>query len=311
MPHLYRLSHFCRVLFPWFFAVSALGASPAAAVEDSVFPLIFTDDEGRSVTLGGPLERIVSLNPGNTEILLALDAQDLLFGVDRYSLRTVTSRKIADIGTLLSPSLESIVALEPDVVLLTTMSTQKRGQLDALGLKTATIDPTGLEGLYTTVELLGRATGRREQSQRLRDEMRSRTERIRSKVLGIPPEKRPRVFVEIWPDPLQSAGPRTFIHELIVLAGGTNIAADSVTNWPQFSLETVMERDPDVILTPSAHGVEEIRTGQRSSWRGISAVRQGRVHLVDQDQIARPGPRLIDTLERIARLLHPDLFGEP
>ena len=283
------------------FSSASLCVSAPLREPPSQFPLTFEDTQGRQVNLAQAPQRIVSLNPGNTEILLALNAQSILVGVDQFSGRTGEAQKITQVGTLLNPSYERIVALQPELVLITDMSAHRRKQLESLGLKVAMIDPDSLEELYQAVLLLGTISRRDEAAAQLKGDLKARADKVIERAKTF--DQRPRVFIEVWPDPLQTAGPGTFMHDLVELAGGSNIASDAISDWPLFNLELVVERNPAVIFTPYEQSRQELLSGRRSQWASISAVRHGRVHMIDQDTLSRPGPRLIDAFELIARLI--------
>ncbi|HSR49270.1 MAG TPA: helical backbone metal receptor [Acidobacteriota bacterium] len=276
------------------------------AAQPASFPMHISESSGGVVELQRPPQRIVSLNPGNSEILRYLLAEDRLAGVDEFSLRALRRQDVPLVGSLLHPSFERILALNPDLVLITEMSGQHRPKLESLGLKVLHLNPQDLEGVFDAILQLGRMAERDERARELVRRLRERMERVAERVADIPPQKRPQVFVEIWPEPLRSAGPGTFIDQLIELAGGRNIAHDTLTNWPLMSLETVLERNPDVILTPRQSSRQDLISGRRGQWASIKAVREGRVYLLDQDAFSRPGPRLIDVLELLAfDILHP------
>jgi iron complex transport system substrate-binding protein len=135
-----------------------------------------------------------------------------------------------------------------------------------------------------------------------------RVERVRRAVTGVPAAERPRVFYQVWDRPLMTAGPESFVGELIETAGGRNVFADVGSLYPRVSPEAVIRRDPDVILAPDHHGepVSAEMLAARPGWEAIRAVRRRRVHTIDGDLVSRPGPRLVQGLEIIARLLHPE-----
>ena len=284
------------------FAPAALGAEPGT------YPLVFTDDLGRRVEVREAPARIVSIGPSNTEILFALGAGDRVVGVDSYSDYPPEAAGLPHVGSLLSPAYDAILALEPDVVLVATVPRDHIDRLAALGLTVVVLAASNLDEVYASIERVGAIVDRRAEAAELVRNLRTRQERVAEAVASIPAAERPRVFYELWHDPIQSAGPGTFIHELIELAGGTNVAADAPAPWPQFSLEALVARDPQVIVTSAQASYDELRRGARRQWEGISAVRDGRIHFIDADILTRPGPRIIDGLEAMAYALHPDRF---
>ncbi|HSR51726.1 MAG TPA: ABC transporter substrate-binding protein, partial [Acidobacteriota bacterium] len=222
----------------------------AAQERPGAFPMTIQEIDGAAVRLEEPPRRIVSLNPGNSEILSRLLAEERLAGVDEFSRGALRRQDIPVVGSLLHPSFERILAADPDLVLITEMSDQHRPKLESLGLKVLRLNPRKLEDVFQAILQLGQMVERSQRAEEVVQELRQRVEKVRQRTAGIPEEKRPQVFVEIWPEPLQSAGPGTFIHQLIELAGGRNVAHDALSSWPLMSLETVLERNPDVILTP-------------------------------------------------------------
>lgn len=274
---------------------------------DAAYPLTIRDDLGQTITIDAEPQRIISLAPSNTEILFALGLGSKIVAVDTDSNYPPAVQGKPRVGSGLSPSLESIVALKPDLVLLWDNSARElQEKLLRLHIKAVTFAPQKLTEIYDCIERMGRITGAENAAHTVVAEMRRKVASVTAAVAKAP--NRPLVFYEVWPDPLFTAGPGSFIDELINLAGGSNIAADAKTAWPVLSMETVIVRNPDVILTPFARAESVISGKNKASWANIKAVRQNRVYQVDQDIISRPGPRLADGLMTIAKLLHPGLL---
>ncbi len=278
------------------------------------FPLAATDDLGRKVTLASIPRRIVSLAPSNTEILFAVGAGDQVVGLTKYcnyppeaaAGRTAVGGFTAD-----SISVEKVLALQPDLVMAAGSS--QKPVIEALGQAHVTVlalDAQNLDGIYKNILLAGQVTGHTPRAGALVDDMRRRVAAVSAKVKAIPAGARLKVFYEVWDEPLMTAGPTTFIHQVIELAGGSNIFADAAQEYPQVSPEAVIERDPDVILGPSSHGSALVasKIAARPGWQPVKAVRQGRIAIVDGDVISRAGPRIVDALESVAKLLYPDYF---
>ncbi|MCG0278280.1 MAG: cobalamin-binding protein [Thermanaeromonas sp.] len=281
--------------------------------EGSGYPLTVTDGMGREVTLKARPERLVSLSPGNTEILFALGLGGKVVGVDDYSDYPPEAVDIPKIGGFSNPNVEKIVALKPDLVLATNMHEEAVRRLEEIGIPVAVVSPKTVEGILDSIEWIGKLTGASEDASRLVADLRERLEKVKAVVEKIPLDKRPWVYYEVYSDPLMTAGPQTFIGQLIELAGGRNIAYDAQTDYPEFSAETVIERNPDVIIFPQWHGSESLtveRLKSRSGWQEIKAVKNNRVFGVDANIVSRPGPRVVDALELLAEIIHPELFGE-
>lgn len=271
------------------------------------FPVTLKDDLGHSVTLSAPPQRIISLAPSNTEVLFALGLGHRVIAVDSDSNYPAAVSQKARVGSGLAPSLERIVALQPDLVLLWDASAKEiQTKLKQLQINTATFTPQNLTEVYGYIGNVGRLTGTEEAAQAVVAGMQERVAFVTQRVNGS--QKRPLVFYEVWPEPLYSAGPGSFIHELITLAGGRNVAAGARSAWPAISVETAIAGDPEVIITPFDKNDSVVSGKSKALWANVKAVRLGRICRVDQDIVSRPGPRLADGLLAIAKALHPGFF---
>ncbi|GFN23909.1 ABC transporter substrate-binding protein [Thermanaeromonas sp. C210] len=286
--------------------------SPAAGGEE--YPLTVADDMGRTVTLESRPERLVSLSPGNTEILFALGLGDKVVGVDDYSDYPPKAAEVPKVGGFSNPNVEKIVALQPDLVLATNMHEQAVRRLEEVGIPVAVVSPKTVEGVLESIEWIGKMTGAGEGAARLVADLRGRMQKVEAVVKEIPREKRPWVYYEVYSDPLMTAGPQTLIGQLIELAGGRNIAYDAQADYPEFSVEAIIERNPEVIIFPQWHGSESLTVEQvksRNGWQQVRAIKNNRVFGVDANIISRPGPRIVEALEVLAKIIHPELFEEP
>ena len=276
------------------------------------------DDLGYSLTLTSPPERIVSLAPSNTEILFALGAGDKVVGVTDvcdypHNFATwVEAGNMTSIGNYWQPAVEPIIALDPDLVFAATSSEETAETLRSLGYNVLIVEPKTINGVFSGIQLIGRATGNHIEAGELVSELRQRIDAVTnnaSEATSIP-----AVYHEIWGPDIQSAGPGTFIHELIALAGGQNIFHDAISSFPIVSSETVIERNPDVIIFPHMYmgtqswgSYEDI--ANRPGWNVITAIQNDNFHIIDASIISRSGPRLMDALEIIAEMIHPEIFG--
>lgn len=284
---------------------------PAAA--PSAFPVTLTDDLGRQVTVAALPERIVSLSPSNTEILFAVGAGQQVVGVtefDNYPPEAQSREKVGGFSAN-TISIEKIIALKADLVFSASeIHAPVIQALEQAQVPTFALDPQGLDEVYTAIETVGQLSGHGDEAARLVAELKARVAAVTARTQALPEDQRPTVFYEVWDEPLMTAGPTTFIGELIELAGGRNIFADVTEEYPQISIEEIVQRNPAVILGPDSHAdaltPEQIRA--RPGWGDIRAVQDNRIYLVNGDIVSRPGPRLVDALEDIARALHPDLF---
>jgi len=284
------------------------GAAPA------VFPVTLTDSLGREVTLDAPPARIVTLAPSNTETLFALGAGDLLVGRDNFSDYPPEALEVESIGSLYPQvNAEAIVALEPDLVLAAgvTNADDVIG-LGDLGLTVfATRTDTQLEDIYKDILDVGQLVGRPTEAEALVADLRAREEAVTSKTDEA--AERPRVFYEIdASDPARpwTAGPGSFIDQMLTLAGGDNVGQAGADDYFQISLEELVAQDPEVIILGSAtYGGQTPETvAARAGWESITAVAANNIHIFEDNLVSRPGPRVIDGLEALAKLIHPELF---
>ncbi|MEW6227756.1 MAG: cobalamin-binding protein [Bacillota bacterium] len=268
-------------------------------------PMTVIDDLGREVVLRRTPGKIVSIAPSNTEILFALGLGDKVVGVTDSCDYPEAAKSKPKVGSV-ELDYEKIVEIAPDlVVAVGSLQRQAIDRLSELGVCVLAVDPKTVDGVLAAVTLIGKATGAEDRAAMLVAELSRRIEAVRSKVSSIGASARPRVFVEIWNEPLMTAGPGTFVDELISAAGGENIAHDARGAWPQFSAEAVIERDPEVVILTGFNKAEALA---RPAWQGISAYGSGRVHELHPDLLVRPGPRLVQGLEELAKLLHPEAF---
>ncbi|HEX6988023.1 MAG TPA: cobalamin-binding protein [Bacillota bacterium] len=285
-------------------------AGDGAPAPDVDFPYTFTDDAGRTVTIERRPERIITLAPSHTEVLFTIGAGDRVVGVDSFSDYPAEAAELPRLGGLTDTNYEQIVALAPDLALAIGGTDEQVARLEELGIPVVVSPPETLDDVLASIEHLGRVVGAREGAARVVAEMRGRIDAVAQAVAGVPEAERVRVFLEIWNDPLMSVGPGAFMHDLIQAAGGVNIFGDADSPWPVVSLEAVVERDPQVVITLFDEAYEQLLAGERAGWEGVSAVRDGRVMLVDENVVSRPGPRLVDGLEQMARFFYPDLLGQ-
>ena len=272
-----------------------------------------TDGLGLEVTFASSLERVVSLAPSNTEILFAIGAGPLVAACDDRSDYPPQVAGLPRIGSTDGKlNREKMVALEPDLVLAAEINSKEIVKsIEDLGLKVFLLkNPTTFEALYENMALLGQITGHATQAEHLVFSLKKRIEEVKERLKGV--ASRPRVFYELdCSDPTKpwTTGPGTFLDALITLAGGVNFAASSPQAYPRVALETILRQDPEIIILGDAMaGVTPDSLAHRAGWDQLSAVRGGRVYAFDDNLASRPGPRLVDGLESLARLLHPDAF---
>jgi iron complex transport system substrate-binding protein len=294
------------------FALTLVACAPAVPSNNAA-GLTLTDGLGREVQLASAAQRVVSLAPSNTEILFALGAGDKVVGRDEFSDYPEEAKAIASVGGSMGEySLEAIVALKPDLVLASELNSPELvSSLEKLGLTVYYLsNPKSFEDLYTNLEIVATLTGR--EATKLTDSLKARVTAVDEKIA--PLSYRPTVFYEIDatdPSKPYTAGVGTFIHLIINRAGGANFTelAGITDPYPQVSLEQLVVMPPDfIILGDSMWGTTPEVVAGRPGWDVLTAVMESRVFPFDDNLVSRPGPRLVDGLEALAKLLHPEVF---
>lgn len=283
---------------------TADSGTEAEVPAEGAFPVTITDDAGRTVTIAAKPERIVSLAPANTEIVAALGALDRLAGVTTYCDYPAEVAELPKMGDFVGPNMEAIAAAEPDLVLVTTgVQAEAIGQLEALGASVVAIDPQTLDGLLTSIGTVGDVIGEPEAAAELVASMELQIEDIAEQVEGAPV----RCFLEIAQDPLFTVGSGTLLNELIEYAGGENVVTEP--GYVPYSVEQLVQADPDVYLATLGSMSSPSDITGRPGYANISAVAAGRVFLLDDNLVSRPGPRVVDGIRQIAEALHPEAFA--
>lgn len=280
--------------------------------ESAAYPLTVKDQMNREVTVEKEPERIVSLAPSNTEILFALGLGDKVVGVTNYCDYPEEAKSKEKIGGFADPNMEKIVSLKPDLVLATDMHQKPVEQLEKLNIPVVVLTPKDIPEMLNSIEIIGKISGKEAESLKLVETLKDRIKAVEDKVAGIPQDKRPKVYYEVWPEPFTTAGPGTFVNDIIEKAGGRNIAGDAEKAYPEYSQEMIIAKNPDIIIF-SHHGssktaVEDIL--KRPGWENINAVKDKKVFYVDENIAQRATPRLIDGLEQFAEIIRPELFKQ-
>jgi iron complex transport system substrate-binding protein len=264
------------------------------------------DDAGRTVAVDAPATRIVSLVPSVTDLIVALGEADRLLLRTAYDADPRVAH-LPSLGHSLAASVESLVAMRPDLVIQSTSLDPADGPpLDRIGLPVYETDVQSVAGIGRTLERLGVLLGLEERADSMWRAIAGGLERIRTEVAGRP---RPTVLYLIWPSPPSVAGPGSFIDEIISAAGGRNAFGDAEVEWPVVSLESIVVRDPDYIVLgdggPDGRRYRQIEDAP--GWRDLSAVREGRIVRVESNLFDRPGPRVVEAALLLASALHPDI----
>ena len=268
------------------------------------------DQLGRHVTVPEKPERIVSLAPSITEIVFALDQGGYrLKGVTTYSDFPPEAEKLPKVGSYVHLDLEKIVALKPDLCIAikdgNPIAVARR--LESLKIPVYAVNPGNLETVMQTVQEIGELLNVQEKADKLVQSMNLRIQKVKSLVAKA--AYRPRVFFQIGVSPIVSVGTQTFSHELIVLAGGKNLAEGPIA-YPRYSIEQVLSLSPEVIIITSmarAAVFKQVKA-EWNRWPNMPAVRNHRIFIEDSNLFDRPTPRLVDGLELLVRLIHPELF---
>jgi iron complex transport system substrate-binding protein len=261
------------------------------------------DELGRTVEVPDHPHRVICLIPSVVDIVYSLGADTDIVAISDFTKYPKEALQKPSIGLPLSPSIEAIVALRPDLVLgsgdLNVL--ESAGSLQRLGIPVFMVDPHGVEGIYTSIFSIGKALNREADAGALVARLRARVEVVKARVADKP---RLRVFLAIWYDPVMTIGKKAFIGEIIEAAGGRSVTDDIAEEWPEVSLESIVRRQPDAILfiKGSKLTAEELKT--RPGWEHVKAVQQGRVYYVG-DQIQYPSPVAFDALEDLAKQFHP------
>jgi iron complex transport system substrate-binding protein len=268
--------------------------------------ITLTDDAGNKLVLDKPADRIVSLAPGNTEIVYAVGAQDKLVGVTTYCDYPPAAKKKPRIGDFSTPNVEKIASVNPQVVLVTG-GIQKGmvESLNKLGIKVFVIDPKSFEGLFKDMEAVGVMAGIKDVAASKVEAMRKQVSQVEAKAKDLP---KTNVFFEIYKQPLMTAGTGTMIDLMIKNAGGKNLGAAAGPQFPEFSEEQLLKDNPDVYVAVKGSQSDPADISQRPGYSALKAVKDGRVYVVEDNPFVRSGPRLVQGLQQLAQILHPEVF---
>ncbi len=267
---------------------------------------VVTDEMGRKVTVPDHPHRVICLMPSVTDTVFALGAGDDVVGISDYTKYPAAALKKPSVGDLIKPSIETILSLHPDIVI----GYQPKGpleitdQLERVGIPVFLVSHhsvDGIAGILHSVSTIGQALNRTPQADALVRSLQQRVDAVKARTKGLPA---PRVFMPIWYDPITTIGKKAFITEVIEAAGGRSVTDDLSEEWPQISMEVVLERAPDALLLVR-DGKTTLQVLQdRPGWNSMMAVKERRVYYVD-DRINFASPVAIDALEDLAKEFHP------
>jgi iron complex transport system substrate-binding protein len=283
-----------------------------------------TDDEGYITNFTAVPQRIISMAPSNTQIAFAIGVGDRVVGVTDYDAYPYNfsawfaAGNMTSIGGFSTPNKETIASLNPDLLLATPLNDPDVVTLRNLGYKVLVLNPNDVNGIFADLKLVGKATGATDNATTLVSQLTTQISNIQAKITAANLPK-PKVYYEVWTPPLMSAGGTSFINDVISKAGGINIFENETNQYPTVSSETIVQKNPEVILLPTdmANAGEAPFYGSvsdvlaRPGWSSISAVQNHRVVVVDGGLFAEAGPRVADQIQAAAQALYPELFNSP
>ncbi len=267
----------------------------------------FKDEAGRTLSVPARVDRLVSLAPNLTEIVYAIGAGDRLVGNTTYCDYPAQARQVEKIGDTLHPSIERIIALRPQVVLVSTASQLEAftKQLNDQGIAVYVSDPHDLDGVFHSIASLSELLNQSSAAQTLLTDLRARTNAVENAVKSAAPVA---VFYQVSAQPLYTAGRDSFVTDLIRRAGGKSVTAEVPGAWPKFSAESALAARPETIILPTGGSLGDTNSFVADPLKSSPAVTNGRVYKINADHLSRPGPRSITGLEEMARSLHPELY---
>lgn len=262
------------------------------------FLLITLLSLGVDIKVWATPQRIISLAPAITETLYILGLENKIVGVTAYCNYPPQAKDKTKIGDFANPNLEKVISLKPDLILASDgVQVGIVERLRTLNLRVEVIAPRSIEEILDSFISIGQLTGKEEAALKSVENIRMKLKYIQNKLSVFPAEKRPKVFLELWHQPLITIGKGSFVNEFISYAGGINITGQIKAVYPLISSEYVLKESPDIIIVGHTMKKEE----------NVSAFRQGRVYTdIDPDLLLRPGPRFIQGIEQLHKIFYPD-----
>jgi len=285
----------------------------AQTEESAAFPITATDAVGNEITIEEEPERIVSMIPSNTEIVFALGLGEKIVGVSDFDNYPEEVQNIEKIGGQ-EFNVEKIISLQPNLVLAhesgLNISEEGLNQLRDVGIQVFVVeDAKSFEQVYKTIETIGSLTGASEKAEEIVSNMKKKIAEIEEKVANIKEEDQARVFMEVSGEPtIYTAGKGTFMDEMLNIIRADNVIEEE--GWPQVTEEAIIEANPDVIITTYGYYVPDAadKILNRKGWETVSAIQNKRVYDVNSDLVVRPGPRLVEGVEELAKYIYPEIF---
>lgn len=289
-------------------AIVSLAVVWSVFIGEAAHAGVVTDEVGRRVNIAGTPQRIVSLAPGITEILFALNLDGKIVGVTSFCDWPREAAKKTSVGGFTNPSLEKIVSLKPDLILATADGNRPETvrQLEKIGMTVYVTNPMDTAGILQSILHIGDVTGRRQAARILIAQLQRRLDVVTAQISN---KKKPRVFFQIGMDPVITVGKRTLISDVIERAGGTNIAGKDTARYPRYSAEGVMAHAPDILLFAPMATDREFKKVKKywEQFSNIPAVKNKQIYPMNTDLIGRASPRIVDAIEQTAKILHPEI----
>ena len=273
--------------------------------------LLLTDETGRKVKIPYPAKRIISLAPSITEILFALGLNEEIAAITNFCDHPEAALRKPKIGGFVNPDTEKIVSLKPDLIIGirdgNRMDTVDR--LSDFGFPVYLIDPKGFDGVMETIKNIGDVVGREKESRRMIKDMVDKREKIIGLTQSLP---KPKVFFQVGDLPLITVGKGTLADDLIRLAGGRSISENELVSYPSYTIETILAKAPEIIIMSSMESKKNHTNliKKWKDWKSIPAVKMNAIHVIDSNIVDRPTPRIIEGLEAMVRIIHPEVLKE-
>lgn len=285
------------------------GGDTDGGMEAAAFPVTVEDSLGRQVRIESRPEQIGSMAPSATETLFAVGAGNRVAGVttaDDYPQEVEDIEKIGDYQQM---NTEKIASLGIDLILHSFdgfTEEQAESLEQKTGAKVVVLNPTSVEAAIDSVSTVGKAVGNVEKARVVEERLQSELNQLEQQLEGLP---QPTVFYEIGYDPLFTVGPGSFVQDAIRIARGENVTADAQQAYPQYSVEKLLQDDPEYYLAGRSSGVTVEQIKSRPPYSSLQAVQQDQVFVINDDLVNRPGPRIVEGVREIAVTIHPDAFG--
>jgi len=278
---------------------------PTPTTPKSAGPVVtITDDASRTVTIEGVPQRIVSLAPANTEIVYSLGLFERLVGVTTFDDYPAQVKDVAKVGDFQTPNLEAIAAVKPDLILVTGgVQADIIGKLEGTGARVLVVDPKTLDGVFSSIGSVAKVLGATAKGDEVVAKMKADLADISKRIAS---DKAKRVFVEIGWNPLFTAGKGTLLDDLITKAGGINVVAQN--DYVGYSVEQLVRDQPEVYLGTKSSLGDPLGVAERPGYSALKAIQAGSIYALDDNLVSRPGPRVVEGVLAIAKILHPDAF---